>query len=127
MFPVSIVMADVNSLKTVNDTMGHEAGDTLIKLAARVIGSAFRAGDIVARIGGDEFAVLLPETVTFVAEEAVKRIKSCPEFAQGKLSIAFGIASAENQGELEEALKQSDRRMYLDKSVQKECRHAEAY
>jgi diguanylate cyclase (GGDEF)-like protein/PAS domain S-box-containing protein len=119
-FPVSVVMADVNGLKTVNDTQGHEAGDHLIQVAARVILRAFRAEDIVARIGGDEFAVLLPNTDKDVAEEAVERIMRCREIVDGQVSVAFGIASAENSDQLADALKLSDEKMYLDKSAQKE-------
>ena len=120
MFPMSVVMADINGLKTVNDTLGHEAGDNLIRLAARLIMEAFRADEIVARIGGDEFAVLLPGTDKNVAEKAVGRIKISPEIINGQVSIAFGIASAENKDQLAEALKLSDERMYRDKSNQKE-------
>ncbi|MBC7963942.1 MAG: response regulator [Steroidobacteraceae bacterium] len=120
MFPVSIVMADVNGLKTVNDTLGHAAGDDLICSAARIILEAFRAEDIVARLGGDEFGVLLPGTAAAVAEEAVGRIMSSPEIVNGQVSIAFGIACAESRDQLTEALKLSDERMYLDKFSQKE-------
>jgi diguanylate cyclase (GGDEF)-like protein/PAS domain S-box-containing protein len=119
MFPLSIVMADVNCLKKVNDTKGHDAGDELIRMAARIILQAFRGEDIVARIGGDEFAVLLPETDASVAEEAVRRIKSSEEIVSGQVSIAFGIATAENKDQIAEASKLSDLRMYQDKSTQK--------
>ena len=120
-FPMSIVMADVNGLKTVNDTQGHAAGDLLILLAAKIIHEAFRADDVVARIGENKFAALLPKTDTTIAEEVVERIKNITEILNGQVSIAFGIASAENKDQLVEALKRSDQLMYQHKSALKNC------
>lgn len=120
MFPMSIIIADVNNLKTVNDTLGHEAGDNLIRLAAGIIFGVFRCEDIVARIGGDEFAVLLPETDEKTAILAAERLKRCPEIINGQVSIALGIAAAENREQLPVALKFADERMYRDKSDQKQ-------
>jgi len=119
MFPLSIVMADINDLKKVNDTLGHSEGDKMISLAARVMLAAFRSEDIVARIGGDEFAVLLPETDCKVAEKTVERVLRCSEVVNGEVRIAFGIACAENEDNIAEALKHSDERMYQDKVNQK--------
>ncbi len=118
-FPLSIVMTDVNGLKTINDTLGHSAGDKLIRTAARIILEGFRTDDIVARIGGDEFAILLPGTDCEVAEEIVARIRQSPEMCKGQVGIAFGIACAKDKDQLSDALKQSDERMYQDKSDQK--------
>jgi diguanylate cyclase (GGDEF)-like protein len=102
--------------------LGHEAGDDLIRLASRIILAGFRADDIVARFGGDVFAFLLPGTDKNVAEDAVMRIMSCPEIVNDQLGITFGIASAENKGQLAEALILSDERMYRDKSAQNESK-----
>jgi diguanylate cyclase (GGDEF)-like protein/PAS domain S-box-containing protein len=125
MFPLSIVIADLNNLKAVNDALGHEAGDNLIRLAAGILHGVFRCEDIVARIGGDEFAVLLPLTDEKTAVLAVNRLKHCPEICSGQVSIAFGISAAENRDQLSEALRLADERMYRNKSDQKQQKEGE--
>lgn len=128
-FPVSIVVADVDRLKYVNDTQGHAAGDELIIRAALVLKGAFRAEDVVARIGGDEFAVLLPSADTAAVDEALHRLSTKLASRNGSddqltLSMSFGAATAVKGERLEETLKLADKRMYHDKST-KSCIPAE--
>ncbi len=119
--PITVIIADVNGLKKVNDTLGHSAGDALICAAARVLSGAFRAEDIVARIGGDEFAALLPGAGVQEAEKALSRIRERQrqmDLPQGLfLSIALGYAVAASPGDLEAALHEADARMYADKHL----------
>lgn len=91
--PLSIIMSDVNGLKMVNDSFGHDSGDMLLIKAADTIRNACREDDIIARIGGDEFIIILPKTS---AEEAVKIANRIKELAQNikvanvDLSISYG-------------------------------------
>ena len=73
--PVSVILCDVDGLKFINDSMGHHRGDEVLKAAANVISSAFRSSDAVTRVGGDEFAVILPECDHESAEKAANRIQ----------------------------------------------------
>src|SRR5690606_6597575 len=60
--PLSVIVGDVNSLKLVNDAFGHDMGDKVLKKVAEIMKNTFRKEDIISRMGGDEFAVLLPKT-----------------------------------------------------------------
>lgn len=72
--PLSVVMLDANGLKLINDAFGHEAGDSLLKNVSSTLISECRDGDIIARIGGDEFVLLLPKTSSEETKNIVERI-----------------------------------------------------
>ncbi|MDK2984922.1 MAG: hypothetical protein PWQ96_564 [Clostridia bacterium] len=119
-FPVSIIVGDLDGLKIINDTLGHYRGDELLRRFARIIRDQFRSSDVVARIGGDEFAIILPQTSRQTVEEVIFRIRRVIEennvHEQLPLSISLGTATAENPGQsLWETFKEADNRMYRDK------------
>ncbi len=120
-FPISIVVADVDGLKQTNDTLGHTAGDELLKQAAQILRSSFREEDMIARIGGDEFAVLLPQSNTAVAEEAIARLRQNTTARNDSgvtplLHLSLGTATASSGDLLTETLTSADAAMYADKS-----------
>lgn len=93
--PLAIIVSDLNNLKQINDLHGHGTGDEMIKTVAEVIKQCCREEDIVARWGGDEFIILLPQTDRKAAETICRRIleicgKTC--VAQQPVSIALGLA-----------------------------------
>lgn len=125
-FPVSIVMAEVNGLKAVNDDQGHEAGDALLMAATQILLTAFRSEDMVARVGDNEFAVLLPATSARTATEAVKRIRKSQKEANAAaaecvVSLSLGTATVESGDAIPRALKLCDERMRRKKFAKKEA------
>jgi len=121
--PLSIIMADLNGLKLINDTYGHETGDRMLKATAEILSKACREEDILARWGGDEFAILLPQTTKEDAVTICNRITgSCQaEYLEGiPLSIAVGVATKiESATALAEILKRADDSMYKNKLSEK--------
>jgi diguanylate cyclase (GGDEF)-like protein len=126
MFPVSMIMSDLDGLKTVNDTLGHAAGDRLIKDAASILRKAVRASDVVARMGGDEFAIILPGTDMNDAARILQRIRHFEE-EQAADSDGFsprfslGLATSGPGQPLAETLRIADERMYVDKFARKQA------
>lgn len=119
LYPISVIIADVDELKNINDTFGHAAGDQILKLAAKVLRHAVRPEDVVARIGGDEFAILLPQTTSTV--EAFLRMRESRETIQFDdtelpLRLSLGAATAYNSNQLRDAMLLADLRMYEDKN-----------
>ena len=119
--PVSILSCDVDALKLVNDTLGHKKGDELIKAAAEVIKAPFRSSDVIARIGGDEFAVILPRSDEGIAQKARNRILAALDaYNTAKpslpLSISIGVATSAVEPSMEKIFHESDNAMYKHKA-----------
>jgi diguanylate cyclase (GGDEF)-like protein/PAS domain S-box-containing protein len=118
--PISIVMVDVNALKPTNDRDGHAAGDTLLKRTAEVLNAAFRAEDVAARIGGDEFAILLPQTDAAAASAAMQRLREVLQQHNANhpgnpVGLSIGIGTSEPGEPLSRVLARADADMYRDK------------
>ena len=124
--PISIIIADLDDLKDVNDNYGHDKGDKYIKIASQILEDSIRSEDIAARIGGDEFALILPKTNKEAAEKLCKRIHNkCQKYNKKKglnpsISLSVGFAVKENKNtDINEIYKEADHNMYNMKNSNK--------
>jgi diguanylate cyclase (GGDEF)-like protein/PAS domain S-box-containing protein/putative nucleotidyltransferase with HDIG domain len=121
-YPLTIIMADINGLKLINDAFGHSAGDELLISCANLISSLCSEEDISARIGGDEFVVVLPNTDETKAEKFIKRInvESKKIIIEAiPLSISFGYKIKHHEKEdIQEIYRSAEDAMYREKLLE---------
>jgi diguanylate cyclase (GGDEF)-like protein/PAS domain S-box-containing protein len=121
-FPVSIIIGDVDKLKVTNDHYGHDVGDEVLKHVAQILKETFRGEDVVARTGGDEFVILLPETDYETALQAMRRVQialktAAHQLQEPGLSISMGTATCEKGMSLTRVMKLADDQMYHSKKT----------
>jgi diguanylate cyclase (GGDEF)-like protein len=119
--PVTMIVADLNGLKAVNDKLGHPAGDNLIRRASEVLKASFEENSIVARIGGDEFIVILTGVDDQITDGMLERIKSLivlnnKYYREPELSISLGVSTSRPGLSLERTISMADDAMYQDKA-----------
>ncbi|MFT7721371.1 MAG: GGDEF domain-containing protein [Roseateles sp.] len=118
-FPLSVVFLDVDHFKAVNDTHGHETGDQVLALLARTLRANLPRDDMVARWGGEEFVVAMPQTPAHEAAVVAGRLREV--FARAawpaglRVTASWGVAQAGGPAEMEAALREADQAMYRAK------------
>lgn len=118
--PLSVILLDLDRLKTLNDRWGHDAGDRALCTLAEVLTHAVRRADVVARIGGDEFAVLLPDTPSDAARRIATRIQTglaSRRIGRGRaadvvLAVSFGVAELGAGGDPAHMIEQADAELF---------------
>jgi diguanylate cyclase (GGDEF)-like protein len=125
--PVSLLMLDIDSFKSINDTFGHLAGDTVIKDVADILKSSVRVFDVCARYGGEEFAVVMPgsslDSATAIAERIRQRIHSYHSTDRAlsalRVTVSIGVAESGPLGSVRELIESADGALYAAKRAGK--------
>ncbi|KAB0519880.1 MULTISPECIES: GGDEF domain-containing protein [Pseudomonas] len=120
--PLCALMMDMDHFKEINDTYGHQAGDQVLRQIGGVISASFRQADVYGRLGGEEFAVLLPntslETARAIAEQLIKAISSLSSAPVHGLTASLGVASTHAQDQdLHGLMNTADKALYRAKAL----------
>jgi len=118
--PISVIIIDLNNLKTTNDNYGHQVGDQLIRRTGEVLKASLEDGFIAARIGGDEFILILPDTNEQTTRGMMERVESLVEmnnkfYREPELSFSLGTATSDPGLTLERVITLADAEMYSNK------------
>ncbi len=125
---------DLDGMKTINDTLGHETGDTALVETARILRQTFRNSDIISRFGGDEFVVLALESKDHHKQSMIHRLRANVEERNRssgnnyRISISIGVSgfSSDTPMKMDDMLRHADREMYLEKRMKKYSHHQNA-
>ncbi len=128
--PTALIIIDIDSFKTYNDSFGHEAGNTVLSFIAHILRDSVRADDIVARYGGDEFIIMMTDKLEY-ARTVAERIRSSVE-TQGtpernpqlsrNITVSLGVATLKDGvGSLEALIEAADKQLYRAKSDGRNC------
>lgn len=120
--PVSLIMIDLDKLKTINDTHGHPVGDAAIRQIAAILKTLLRSGDTAARYGGEEFGIILPETslleAALIADRLCSQIRNTPVPGLGKITASLGTATYPKQARSSsELIEKADKALYVAKNT----------
>jgi len=122
--PLGLIVCDVDGLKEINDSYGHKKGDAYLQKAANILANSLRKSDMVARIGGDEFAIVLPRSSEKDVQEVLSKIKRSidehnVQAVSSKVSISLGYAMRYTPFDSDQLFKEADQAMYADKQFHK--------
>jgi len=126
--PFAIIICDIDDFKSVNDRFGHDAGDEVLKTLANIMRMIVRKQDIVARWGGEEFLLMLPQTDIegglVLAEKIRKKVRSTEFNFNGMkihISLTMGLSIYKESKTIDETISQADRALYMGKKLGKDC------